>query len=61
MIRDEKSLYTSISALAVKLGMTRQNYYKGRSARMRAEADAELVEQLVRGERLALLLLFRPY
>jgi transposase InsO family protein len=43
--------YTSISALARKLGMTRQNFYKGRSVRIRTEADAELVEQLVRGER----------
>jgi len=44
-------LNTSISALTEKLGMSRQNFYKLRSARLRAEVDAELVEQLVRGER----------
>jgi transposase InsO family protein len=37
--------------LAKKCGMTRQNFYKGRRTRLRAKADAELVEQLVRGER----------
>jgi transposase InsO family protein len=41
----------SISALSKKLGMTRQNFYKGRVARVRAEADAGLVEQLVKLER----------
>jgi transposase InsO family protein len=41
-----------ISALALKLGMSRQNFYKGRIARQRAEVDAELVEQLVKGERM---------
>jgi transposase InsO family protein len=51
MIGDEMKGRTSISALAVKLGMSRQNFYKGRRARRRAEADAGLVEQLVRGER----------
>jgi transposase InsO family protein len=40
-----------ISGLAKKLGMTRQNFYKGRSARLRAEADAGLVEELVKRER----------
>ena len=44
-------MHTSISALAFKLGMSRQNFYKGRVARRRAEADTELVEQLVKGER----------
>jgi transposase InsO family protein len=42
---------TSISALALKLGMSRQNFYKGPVARRRADADGGLVEQLVRGER----------
>jgi hypothetical protein len=42
---------TSIMALASKLGMSRQNYYKGRRERLREEVDAGLVEQLVRGER----------
>jgi transposase InsO family protein len=51
MIGDEMKLYTSISALAAKLGMTRQNFYKGRRARRRAEADACLAEQLVKRER----------
>jgi transposase InsO family protein len=51
MIGEAMKRHTCISALAKKLGMTRQNYYKGRSARRRAEVDAELVEQLVRGER----------
>jgi transposase InsO family protein len=41
----------SISGLAKKLGMTRQNFYKGRRARLRAEADAGLVEELVKRER----------
>jgi transposase InsO family protein len=51
MIGEAMKRHTSISALAGKLGMTRQNYYKGRSARLRAETDAELVEHLARGER----------
>ncbi len=51
MIGDATKRHTSISALAVKLGMSRQNFYKGRRARVKAEADADLVEQLVRGER----------
>jgi hypothetical protein len=51
MIGEALKQYTSISALTKKLGMTRQNFYKGRSARLRAAVDAELVEQLVRGER----------
>ena len=51
MIWDEKKGHTSISALTLKLGMSRQNYYKRRRARQRAEANSELVEQLVRGER----------
>jgi transposase InsO family protein len=51
MIGDEMNLHTSVSALATKLGMTRQNFYKGRCARQRAEVDACLVEQLVQRER----------
>jgi len=43
--------HTSISGLASKLGMSRQNFYKGRVVRRREEVDAELTEQLVRGER----------
>ena len=45
------NLYTSISALVVKLGMSRQNFYKERVVRLRAEVDADFVVQLVRGER----------
>ena len=45
------NLHTSISALALKLGMSRQNFYKGRKARLREEADSGLAEQLVRAER----------
>jgi transposase InsO family protein len=41
----------NISGLALKLGMSRQNFYKGRAVRRRAEIDADFVEQLVRGER----------
>jgi transposase InsO family protein len=41
----------SISDLAMKLGMTRQNFYKGRRARLRAAADAGLVAELVKRER----------
>jgi transposase InsO family protein len=48
---DEMKVHTGIRALALKLGMTRQNYYKGCRARQRAEVDACLVEQLVRRER----------
>jgi hypothetical protein len=51
MIGDEMKAHTSIRALAVKLGMSRQNFYKGRSARQRADVDACLVEQLVKHER----------
>jgi transposase InsO family protein len=43
--------HTNISALAFKLGMSRQNYYKSRAARRREEIDAELVAHLVRFER----------
>jgi hypothetical protein len=34
-----------------KLGMNRQNYYRGRLQRRRREADGGLIEQLVRAER----------
>ena len=51
MIGGEKGIQASISALTKKLGMSRQNFYKGRVARRRAEADAGFVEQLVRVER----------
>jgi len=51
MIGVEKGWHISIGVITVKLGMTRQNYYKGRVARRKAEVDAGFVEQLVRGER----------
>ena len=51
MIGYEMKRHVSISALALKLGMSRQNVYKRRSTRRRVEADEALVEQLVRGER----------
>jgi len=41
----------SVSALAAKLGMSRQNYYRARKARRKEEVDAGLVERLVRRER----------
>lgn len=42
---------TSIAGLCEKTGMSRQNYYKGRTERARREVDADLVEELVRAER----------
>jgi hypothetical protein len=42
MIGDAMKLRTSISALAVKLGMSRQNFYRGRRARREAETDIVL-------------------
>ena len=51
MIGDEMNRRASISALALKLSMSRQNFYKGRIARRKAEVDALLMEQLVKGER----------
>jgi transposase InsO family protein len=51
MIGDELKRHTSISTLALKLGMSRQNFYKERIARQRAEVDAGLIEQLVKAER----------
>jgi len=40
-----------IGQLCGKLGMSRQNYYKARAQRQRREADSDLIERLVRGER----------
>jgi len=51
MIGGETKRQASISGLTRKLGMSRQNFYKERSARQKAEVDAGLVEQLVRSER----------
>jgi transposase InsO family protein len=51
MIGDELNRRTSISTFALKLGMSRQNFYKRRVAMRRAEVNTGLIEQLVRGER----------
>ena len=51
MIGEKMNRQISISALTAKLGMTRQNFYKIRKERHRAEVDTGFVEQLVRGER----------
>jgi hypothetical protein len=40
-----------VGQLSLKLGMSRQNYYKGQKRRMRQEVDGGLIERLVRGER----------
>ena len=45
------NIKTSIKNLCEKLKMSRQNYYKGRKARKKADVDAELVCHLVRRER----------
>ena len=41
----------SITHFCERLGMSRQNYYKGRTARRKADVDAELTCRLVRRER----------
>jgi transposase InsO family protein len=41
----------TIEGMCHKLGMSRQNYYKGRTQRRRREADSGLIERLVRLER----------
>ena len=46
------NLKASISRLCEKTGMSRQNFYKGRRGRVRREVDGDLVEQLVRAERM---------
>jgi transposase InsO family protein len=51
MIGEKLNLQTSINKLAGKLGMTRQNFYKVRMVRHRAEVDSELVEHFVKVER----------
>lgn len=45
------NLKISTAVLCEKTGMSRQNFYKGRTQRGRHEADAGLIEQLVRAER----------
>jgi len=51
MIGEGMELHTSVRGLAGKLGMSRQNFYRVRRERQRAEVDADLVEQLVKRER----------
>lgn len=45
------NLKYSIKQLCDKVGMSRQNYYKGQTLRTRREVDANLIMQLVRSER----------
>ena len=45
------NLKISTTLLCEKTGMSRQNFYKGRTQRERQEVDAELIEQMVRAER----------
>jgi transposase InsO family protein len=41
----------TVGRMCRKLGMSRQNYYKGRRERQQREVDRGLIEQLVRAER----------
>jgi transposase InsO family protein len=41
----------TVGGVCCKLGMSRQNYYKGRRERQQREVDSALIEQLVRAER----------
>ena len=45
------NLKISTAVLCEKTGMSRQNFYKGRTRRERQEVDADLIEKLVRAER----------
>lgn len=45
------NLKIGINRLCEKMGMSRQNFYKGRTQRTRREVDAGLIEELVRAER----------
>lgn len=45
------NLKTSISRLCEKVGMSRQNYYKGHQKRNARQVDADLIEELVKAER----------
>ena len=46
------NLKASIARLCEKTGMSRQNFYKRRRMRKRREVDGELIEELVRAERM---------
>jgi transposase InsO family protein len=45
------NLKTSIARLCEKVGMSRQNYYKGHQKRNAWRVDADLIEELVKAER----------
>ncbi len=45
------NLKTSISRLCEKVGMSRQNYYKGHQKRNGWRVDSDLIEELVKAER----------
>jgi len=45
-------LKADIAKLCRKTGMSRQNFYKGRRERVRREVDGDLIEELVRAERM---------
>ena len=45
------NLKISVASLCEKTGMSRQNFYKGRTRRVRREADGGLIEELVKTER----------
>lgn len=45
------NLKTSISRLCEKVGMSRQNYYKGHQKRTAWRVDSDLIEELVKAER----------
>ena len=47
------NLKTSITQLCEKVGMSRQNYYKGHQKRNVWRVDADLIEELVKAERAA--------
>jgi transposase InsO family protein len=46
------NLKANISTLCQKVCMSRQNFYKGRRQRVRREVDGNLIEELVRAERM---------
>jgi len=46
------NLKASIAMLCKKTGMSRQNFYKGRKERVSREVDGDLIEELVRTERM---------
>lgn len=46
------NLKISMAKLCKKTGMSRQNFYKGRRERVRREVDGDLIEELVRAERM---------